>query len=208
MPLLLLAGASAPAPATVTPPPPTVVPAPPLFGPSDRRPDGGYITPLMPPTYLRDTATFGQMVAPMDGALDTVRAGAAAVQAAHLIDAAEGDDLARLAARLGLRPYPGEGNLALRARMRATARHGADAASKPRLRALLAEATGLAVVVVTDNPGHFDVTFAGVPPQGLGVVDIITDHRAAGTRFSARAQVTASDSRLGTFRLGERRLGA
>lgn len=175
----------------------------------DHQPDGGYIAPLLPPTYYRDPTNLLAYVAPFDAAIENRRGRLTALYQAHVLAYAQSADLYDIGARYGLYPLPNEDDDAFRIRIPATVAGHVNPTSKPGLQATLALMTSRAVAVTNQaTPGRFLVVFEGMPPQGLGIVPLIAGLAAGGYQFDAVARAgTGTADRLGQFRLGSGRLG-
>lgn len=199
MPLLLLAGESGPEPET------------PSASANTFTPDGRFLLPVLPPTYVQDWTGAAAQVAPLDQQIGQAWAFLQAVLDAQDVRVALGADLVALGQKYGVQQVAGEGDEQLRARIIGTLRARKTASTLPGLTDRLQQATGVPVSV-TDDPttaGYFTVLFVGSPPQGPGVVALINRWKAAGTDFTAviHAPAMGQIGRVGDTRVGDRAVG-
>lgn len=193
---------------------PTIPYVPPI-GPftSDRLPDGGYLLPLYPRSFFRDSVVAAQVLGLIDVALDLYRQANTDLAGRHTIGLAEGQALDRFfGALLGLPRLTGEGDEPYRTRMMATARHGLQSVTPAGLATALGAILDVPVTAV-EGPGPARGTLTilqntAVPPQTImafvrqlkpfGVVVAVR------VRTAARRGTEPGPARLGAFRLGTR----
>lgn len=170
---------------------------------STRIPSGGYLLPLLPPSFIRNPLQEALRLAPDDRLIADAWLFLESILTRRDVRVAMGPDLDRIGARLGLPRLTGEtDDEVYRARIIGTVRYGLQATTGPALRLWLdAITSGVPLLAITDPayPGRASITFFGMPPQGAAIASLIRPRLALGIDCTITARLPSALGLLEQF---------